>query len=95
MDKFIPPGSLNFDGDLAENWRKWRQEFDFFMVATESDAKSDKVQTSISLTSTLCILPSNNYGKVEFTFIFDGHENARKHCSISSFEYTDVNPLML
>ena len=50
MHKFTPPGSLNFDGNLAENWRKWRQEFEFFMVATESDAKSDKVQTSILLT---------------------------------------------
>ena len=52
MDKFTPPGSLNFAGNLAENCCKWRQEFDFFMVATESDAKSDKVQTSILL---MCI----------------------------------------
>ena len=50
MDKFTPPGSLNFDGNLAENCRKWRQEFEFYIVATDSDAKSEKVQTSILLT---------------------------------------------
>ena len=50
MDTFTPPGSLNFDGNLAENWHKLHQEFYFYMVVTESDTKGDKVKTSILLT---------------------------------------------
>ena len=49
MEKFTPPGPLSFEGNIADKWKKWRQEFEFFLVATESDAKSDKIKSSILL----------------------------------------------
>ena len=26
MDKFEPPEALNFEGNLVESWRRWKQE---------------------------------------------------------------------
>ena len=40
MDKLDPPSSLNFDENLAEQWKIWRQELEFYLTATESDKKS-------------------------------------------------------
>ena len=50
MDKFEPPEALNFEGNLAESWRHWKQELTLYLTATEKDAKSDEVKTSVSLT---------------------------------------------
>ena len=50
MDKLDPPSSLNFDGNLAEQWKIWRQELELYLTATESDTKSDKIKTLILLT---------------------------------------------
>ena len=50
MKKFTPPGPLSFEGSIADKWKKWHQECEFFLVATESDAKSDKIKSSILLT---------------------------------------------
>ena len=50
MEKFTPPGPLSFEGNIADKWKKWRQEFEFFLVATESDSISDNIKSSILLT---------------------------------------------
>ena len=50
MDKFEPPSCLRFEGNLNENWQKWRQELELYLTATEKDGKSDKIKTSILLT---------------------------------------------
>ena len=50
MDKFEPPPCLRFEGNLSENWQKWCQELELYLTATEKDAKSDKIKTSILLT---------------------------------------------
>ncbi|CAB4013855.1 Hypothetical predicted protein [Paramuricea clavata] len=50
MDKFEPPSCLRFEGNLSENWQKWRQELELYLTATENDGKSDKIKTSILLT---------------------------------------------
>ena len=48
MDKSELPSSLIFDGDVAEQWKIWRQDFELYLTATtESDEKDDKVKTSI------------------------------------------------
>ena len=49
MDKFEPPSSMSFDGNVAENWDVWKQELELYLVATEKDGKSDKIKTSILL----------------------------------------------
>ena len=44
-NKFPPPVSLNFDaGNLCQAWKKWKQQFKLFLVATESDTTSDKIR---------------------------------------------------
>ena len=50
MERLKPPGSFSFEGNLKQTWKTWRKAFDFYLIATESDVKSDKVKTSILLT---------------------------------------------
>ena len=47
---FRLPGHLNVtDGNVSENFKKWRREFEIYMVASGSSSKDDKVQTAILL----------------------------------------------
>ena len=50
MDRLEPLASLIVDGNIAEQWKIWRQELELYLTATESDGKGDKVKTSILLT---------------------------------------------
>ena len=51
MDKLPLPGHLNFDiGNLSQSWKTWKQQFELFLAATESDTKSDKIKSSTLLT---------------------------------------------
>ena len=49
MDRFTPPEPLPFEGNIAEQWRKWKQELTLY-TAAEKDKKSDLVNSSILLT---------------------------------------------
>ena len=51
MSKFNPPKELSFEGNLSENWERWKKEFKFYLTATESDGKGDDVKTSRLLTT--------------------------------------------
>ena len=46
MSKFNLPTALSLDGNVAENWNKFKKEFKFFMTATESNDKPEDVKTS-------------------------------------------------
>ena len=51
MDRLKAPKPFVFEsGNVAETWKAWRKSFEFFMVATEADGKSDKIKSSILLT---------------------------------------------
>lgn len=50
MNKFRPPEPLVFEGNISEQWDRWKQQFELYITATESDAKSDNIKTSIFLT---------------------------------------------
>ena len=69
MDKLEPPSSLIFDGNVAEQWKLWRQELELYLTATESDEKDDKVKTSILLT---CIGKKGREIYNTFTFTEEG-----------------------
>ena len=43
MDKFNHPEPLCFEGNIDENWRRWKQCFEICMTATGTDARCDKV----------------------------------------------------
>ena len=51
MSKFKSPKELNFEGNLSENWERWKKEFKFYLTATESDEKGEDVKTSRLLTT--------------------------------------------
>ena len=41
MDKPQHPEPLSFQGNLSENWRKWKQRFELYMTASGNNSKSD------------------------------------------------------
>ena len=51
MGGMKPPGNFNPVGlEVATNWQKWSEQFDFYMKATEKDAKGSDIQVAILLT---------------------------------------------
>jgi hypothetical protein len=44
MEQLKPPGALNLEGDLAENFKEWIQSFEFYLTATGIEEKAEKVQ---------------------------------------------------
>ena len=51
MTEQIPaPKPLKLDGNIAENWRRWKKTYELYMTATEKDKKSQKIQCATFLT---------------------------------------------
>ena len=51
MAEQIPaPKVLNLNGNVVENWRRWRKALELYMTATEKDKKSQKIQCATFLT---------------------------------------------
>ncbi|KAK3729567.1 hypothetical protein QZH41_005706 [Actinostola sp. cb2023] len=50
MDSLKPPKPLSFEGNVADNWRRWLQQFNLYMNATGRDRKDEKIQYSTFLT---------------------------------------------
>ena len=51
MAEHIPaPKALNLDGNVAENWCRWKKAYELYMTATEKDKKSQKIQCATFLT---------------------------------------------
>ena len=68
---FNPPKELSFEGNLSENWGRWKKEFKFYLIASESDEKGDDVKTSRLLT-TIGEKPREVY--YTFTFTTEGDD---------------------
>ena len=52
MERLKPPASFNFDDEnLPREWKKWKKHFEFYLIATETDGKSNKVKSAILLSS--------------------------------------------
>ena len=49
MDKLQPPGHLSLQGNLSENWRKWKQRFELYMTASGISDKDERVQSATLL----------------------------------------------
>ncbi len=65
MDRFQLPESLSLHGNLTDNWRKWKQRFELYMIASGKNEKSDEVKTA-----TLLHLAGPNALEVFNTFTF-------------------------
>lgn len=44
MDRLPPPPGLTLTGNLAENWRRFEQQYDVYAVASGVASKGDKIQ---------------------------------------------------
>ena len=71
MSKFNPPTALSLDGNVAENWNKFKKEFKFFMTATESNDKPEDVKTSRLLS---CI--GEKARDIYYTFQFENDDDS-------------------
>ena len=49
MGRLNPPTPFSLDGNVQEKWRAWKQNFQIYLVATESDEKTDKVKANLLL----------------------------------------------
>ena len=38
------PGPLSLEGNIAENWRRFYQEFEIYMISAEKTEKKDEVK---------------------------------------------------
>lgn len=47
--RLVPPSPLSMDGNIAENFKKWKQKFELYMLASESNKKAPEVQVEILL----------------------------------------------
>ena len=49
MERLQPPGALNLSGNLSENWRRFKQQFQIYLIATGIDQKEEKIKASTFL----------------------------------------------
>ena len=50
MDKFKPLGEMRFAiGNVADNWKRWVQKFNNFMLASEKNSKPETSKITILL----------------------------------------------
>ena len=45
MNKFNPPGPLTFIRNIRKHWKRWKEELELYLVATEKDKKENKVKS--------------------------------------------------
>ena len=50
MAKIPPPARLDMSGNVAENWRRFKQQFNFYLVALKETESSDNVKNALLLT---------------------------------------------
>ena len=41
MDCFTTQDAMQFSGNINENWTKWKQELEFYILAMESEEKPE------------------------------------------------------
>ena len=77
MDQLPALKPLKLEGNLAENWRRWKQRYELFMTATEASKKSAKIQSSM-----LLHLIGEDALEVFNTFEFGSEEDKEKPVEI-------------
>ena len=84
MEIFKAPAEINFlTGNVAENWTKWYQKFQNFMIASEKNEKPDETKIAILLN-----LLGDEGVSIFNTFKSDENENRKTFNSvIKKFEH--------
>lgn len=73
MERLQPPNSLSLTGNLSENWRRFKQQFEIYMTATGIDRKDDNIKSSTFLH---VIGPESL--EIFNTFTFDNDDDKKK-----------------
>lgn len=81
MDKLEPPGVLSLTGNVAENWKKFKQRFDVYMTATGASEKGDKQKACIFLH-----VVGEEAVQVYNTFVFDDGDEYKLKKILEKFE---------
>ncbi len=42
MEGFVKPNQVSFEGNVAENWKRFKQKFEIFVIASGYEKKSNK-----------------------------------------------------
>ena len=53
MEGFVKPSQISFEGNVAENWRRFKQKYQIFVVASGYEKKSNKEKWCMLLNSML------------------------------------------
>ena len=64
-----PPEYLSLHGNVAENWRRWHQRFELYMLAIEADSKPNCTKIAILFSAKTDALERYNH------FKWDGSPN--------------------
>jgi hypothetical protein len=81
MDEFERPGYLILDGNLKENWRKFKRAFDWYLEAKDLGKASDKRKVAIFLT-----VAGSEARELFATFTFEDGEENKYQVVIGKFE---------
>ena len=72
--ELVPPETLNLTGsNIAENWRRWKQRFELFSLASGLSEIDEKVQVA-----TLLHIASAEALEVYNTFSWENDEHKKK-----------------
>ena len=95
MDNLKPLNALSLTGDIAENWKRWKQRWEIFSLASGCKDKAEDVQCAIFLhqigDDTLNIYDSFTFSTTEKDKIaplitkFDGHFNPKKNITFQRY----------
>ena len=81
---FQKPGPLSFEGNVAENWRRFEQEYDIFIAAAHS-SKSKKVQAYILLN-----LAGSEAIERERSYSYEGHGESREDPECLKAKFAEI-----
>ena len=71
-----------FEGNIAEKWKQWKEDFKWYLIAVEADAKSEKVRAGLLLH---CLGPKAKELYNNFVFAADG-DNMKYTKIVEQFE---------
>ena len=49
MDKLGPPSPMQFSGNLADNWKRFKRRFEMYLAASRAGQGNEKLQGQIFL----------------------------------------------
>jgi len=93
--KYRTPHELSFNGNVAQNWKKWYQQFNIYLIASSKDEENDirKINALLNLIGPQKVKIYNNFKKKEKTNFdtvvqaFDQHYEPRKNIIFQRYKF--------